>query len=70
LREAVDRQARQEGTKRSSLIQKAVRVYLVLSKRTALKALLKQGYLEMQEETQRIEREFAKLDQESLKYVD
>ena len=33
LREAVDFQAKKERTKRSSLIQKAVRVYLGLSRR-------------------------------------
>jgi len=70
LREAVDQQARRERTKRSSLIQKAVRVYLGLSRRRELRALLAEGYEELGKESKRLEREFARLDAESLKYVD
>ena len=70
LREAVDRRARQEQTKRSSLIQKAVRIYLGLSQRKALRALLEEGYAELGAEATRLEREFERLDRESLKYAD
>ena len=70
LREAVDRQAKQEHTKRSSLIQKAVKVYLGLSHRKALRALLAEGYVELGGEAKRLEREFERLDAESLKYAD
>lgn len=70
LREAVDHQARQEHTKRSSLIQKAVRVYLGLSRRKALRALLEEGYAELGPEAHRLEREFQRLDRESLKHAD
>ena len=70
LREAVDRRARQEQTKRSSLIQKAVRVYLGLSQRKALRALLEEGYAELSAESTRLEREFERLDRESLKHAD
>ena len=70
LRQEVDRQARREQTKRSSLIQKAVRVYLGLSRRKELRALLEEGYREVGTEAKQLEREFAALDAESLKYVD
>ena len=70
LREAVDRRARQEQTKRSSLIQKAVRVYLGLSQRKALRALLEEGYTELGAEATRLEQEFERLDRESLKHAD
>ena len=70
LREAVDRQAKQEHTKRSSLIQKAVRIYLGLSKRNALRTLLEEGYRELGPEAERLTKEFEAPDRESLKYVD
>lgn len=70
LREAVDREAKRERTKRSTLIQKAVRVYLGLARRKALKTLLTEGYLELSNEAKRLEQEFERLDAESLKYVD
>lgn len=70
LREAVDFQAKKERTKRSSLIQKAVRVYLGLSRRKALRLLLQEGYQELAGEAKRLTQEFAPLDAESLKYVD
>lgn len=70
LREAVDHQAKREHTRRSTLIQKAVRVYLVLSRKRALRTLLEEGYAELASEANRLEREFARLDAESLKYAD
>jgi len=70
LREAVDREAKRERTKRSTLIQKAVKVYLGLSRRKALRALLQEGYAELSGEAKRLEREFERLDAESLKYAD
>ena len=70
LREAVDREARQRRTKRSTLIQKAVRIYLGLSHRKAFRTLLEEGYAELSGEAKRLEREFERLDLESLKYVD
>ena len=69
LREELDRRAHQERTKRSSLIQKAVKVYLGLSRRKALRALLTQGYAELGEEAARLEREFERLDAESLRHA-
>ncbi|MBI4354049.1 MAG: hypothetical protein HY595_02315 [Candidatus Omnitrophica bacterium] len=70
LREAVDREARRRETKRSTLIQNAVKVYLGLSRRRALRELLAEGYAELSEESRRLEREFERLDAESLKYAD
>ena len=70
LREAVDHQAKRERTKRSTLIQKAVRVFLGLSRQKTLRALLVEGYAELAPESGRLEREFARLYAESLKYVD
>ena len=70
LREAVDHQAKREHTKRSTLIQKAVRVYLVLSRKRALRTLLEEGYAELASEAKRLEREFARLDAESLHDAD
>ena len=70
LREAVDRQAQREHTKRSSLIQKAARVYLSLSRRKTLRALLEEEYRELGAEAKRLEQEFDVLDRESLKYID
>ena len=70
LREAVDHQAKREHTRRSTLIQKAVKVYLGLSHQKSLRARLEQGYAELAPEAKRLEREFARLDAESLKHVD
>ena len=70
LRQEVDHQAKRERTKRSTLIQKAVRVYLGLSRKKALRALLEEGYAELAPEAKRLEREFARLDAESLTYAD
>ena len=70
LREAVDQEARREQTRRSTLIQKAVRVYLGVARRRDLRALLEEGYAELSDEAKRLEREFERLDAESLKHVD
>ena len=70
LRNELDLEAKREHTKRSTLIQKAVRVYLKLKRRGIMQDLLKEGYLEIAEESIRIEKVFKTLDGESLKYVD
>ena len=70
LKIALDREAKKEHTKRSTLIQKAVRVYLQLKRREALGDLLKEGYQEMYCEAGRITSEFKNLDRESLRHVD
>ena len=70
LKRALDLEAKREQTKRSTLIQKAVRVYLRLKRRNALVQLLKEGYQEMAGESEQITRDFKHLDTESLRYVD
>ncbi len=70
LKVALDQEAKREHLKRSTLIQKAVRVYLELKKRQAVKHLLRDGYQEMYGTSKQITDDFASLDQDSLKYVD
>ena len=70
LRRKLDAQARKEKTKRSTLIQKAVRIYLKLRLRKELSTTLAQGYLEMAGESSQLIKDFELLDNESLKYVD
>ncbi|MBI3332905.1 MAG: hypothetical protein HYZ93_02305 [Candidatus Omnitrophica bacterium] len=70
LREALDDEARREHTKRSTLIQRAVALYIRVAEKTRLKELLKEGYLEMAVEAKAVTHAFRALDRESLKYVD
>ena len=70
LREALDREAELERLKRSTLIQRAVALYLRLAKKKQLHALLREGYVEMAAESQEVTRAFARLDQASLRHVD
>ena len=69
LRVSLDREAKREHTKRSTLIQKAVRLYLDVKKRRVLADLLKAGYQEMAGESAEIQKDFRHLDKESLKYA-
>ena len=70
LKRALDREAKSEQTGRSTLIQKAVKVYLELKRRQATRNLLKEGYEEMASASEQTMRDFEKLDRESLKHVD
>jgi len=70
LKEALDNEARREHTKRSTLIQKAVALYLRVAEKTSLKDLLKEGYIEMASEARAVTQAFRFLDRESLKHVD
>ena len=70
LRIALDREAKKEHTKRSTLIQKAVKVYLDLKRRRATAELLREGYEEMAGLSKEIMRDFEAADRESLKYID
>ena len=70
LREVLDHEARREHTKRSTLIQRAVALYLRVAEKTSLKELLKEGYVEMAAEAKAVTRAFRALDRESLKHVD
>lgn len=70
LARELDREAKREDTKRSTLIQSAVRVYLKLKRRREIVELLREGYQEMAGESQRMVKDFEKLDNDSLRYVD
>ena len=70
LRHELDRQAKKENTRRSTLIQKAVRIYLELKRQKETQNLLRDGYEEMAEESRSMLRDFEKLDRETLKYAD
>ena len=70
LKRALDQAAKREHSKRSTLIQKAVRLYLELKRRNAMATLLKEGYQEMSAESRQLMRDFEDVDRESLKYVD
>ena len=70
LKKMLDSQAKQEKTKRSTLIQKAVRIYLQLRKRQQVKDLLAEGYQAMAVDAKDLVNDFEKLDHESLKYLD
>ena len=70
LKKQLDFEAEREHTKRSTLIQKAVRVYLELKSRKSRNLLLAEGYQEMYGEAKELLKDFEKLDWDSLKYVD
>ena len=70
LKTALDQEAKREHIKRSTLIQKAVKVYLQLKKQEAVKNLLREGYQEMYGISKQMTDDFAGLDKDSLKYVD
>ena len=69
LKERLDKEAVREKIKRSTFIQKAVRVYLDLKARKVTQDLLREGYQEMTRESDIMINEFKSIDQESLKYV-
>ena len=70
LKKALDHEAEREHTKRSTLIQKAVALYLRVAERKSLRELLKEGYVEMAAEAKAVTRAFETLDREALKYAD
>ena len=70
LKERLDKEAYREKMKRSTLIQKAVRVYLTIKDRKAKELLLREGYEAMALESKKIMDDFKHIDRESLKYVD
>ena len=70
LKTALDQAAKREHLKRSTLIQKAVRVYLELKKRQAEKNLVREGYQEMYGTAKKMTDDFTGLDLDSLKHVD
>ena len=70
LKKELDQEAKRENIKRSTLIQKAVRVYLQLKKQKGIQNLLCEGYQEMYGVSKEISEEFSDLDKDSLKHVD
>ena len=70
LKERLDKEAYREKMKRSTLIQKAVRVYLTIKDRKAKELLLREGYEAMASESKKIMDDFKHIDRESLKYAD
>lgn len=70
LKRELDLEVKQERTKRSTLIQKAVRTYLKLKHQKAVDALLREGYQEMAAESENIMKDFEKIDRESWKHAD
>ena len=70
LKAQVDKEAHREKTKRSTLIQKAVRFYLELKERRSKEVLLREGYQAMALESKKMMNDFKHVDRESLKYVD
>ncbi len=70
LRAALDKEVRREHTKRSTLIQKAVTLYLRVAQEKNLREMLKEGYIEMAAEAKAVTRAFQSLDRESLQHVD
>lgn len=70
LKEKLDREVVREKIKRSTMIQKAVRIYLDLKARKVTHELLREGYQMMAAESKKIMDEFKVLDRESLKYAD
>ena len=69
LKNALDREAQRERVGRSTLIQKAVQLYLDLARRRLLTRRLREGYLEMAGEAKLLSEEFGHLDDEAMKYV-
>jgi len=70
LKKELDLEAKREHTKRSTLIQKAVRIYLQLKRQRAVQNLLREGYQEMYGVAQEMTDDFEKLDRDSLKHAD
>ena len=70
LKAALDHEAKRERTKRSTLIQKAITLYLRVAEQQSLKTLLREGYLDMAAEARAVTRAFESLDRDALKYVD
>lgn len=69
LKLRIDEESKRERIGRSTLIQKAISLYLELIKKKRLKALLVEGYKEMADESLKITREFEDLDDEAMKYA-
>ena len=69
LKKELDLEVRQERTKRSTLIQKAVRTYLKLKHQKAVDVLLREGYQKMAAESENVMKDFEETDRESWEHV-
>lgn len=65
LRRLLDQEAKRENMGRSTLIQKAVRVYLELKKRKETDALLNESCDELNEAGRELMRDFSEADNEA-----
>ena len=70
LKIELDEEAKKEHTKRSTLIQKAVKIYIGLKRQRKLRELLVEGYQEIVADSKELARAFQHADEDSLKYVD
>ncbi len=69
LKERLDHEAHREKTKRSTLIQKAVQVYLAVKERKSRETSLREGYQALGAESKKMMEDFKHIDRETLKYV-
>ena len=69
LKLKIDEESKREHIGRSTLIQKAVSLYLELLKKRKLHSLLAEGYKEMAGESLAISRDFELLDNEAMKHA-
>lgn len=66
LKAALDREAKRERTKRSTLIQHRVALYLRVTGQRSLRDVLREGYVEMAAEARALAQAFEALDREAL----
>ena len=69
LKRQLDEEVKREGTKRSTFIQKAVRMYLDSKARRGLRARLKEEAYAMHDEALQLLKDFKHSDHEALKHV-
>jgi metal-responsive CopG/Arc/MetJ family transcriptional regulator len=70
LKMRLDAESKRERIGRSTLIQKALSLYLDIIKKKKVRALLAEGYTEMAGEAISMTKEFEKLDDEAMGYAD
>ncbi len=70
LKARLDAEAERAHVARSTLIQRAVALYLDLAKGKQMRKLLAEGYAEMAGEALKVTEEFETLDAEAMKHVD
>jgi len=69
LKVKIDEESKRERIGRSTLIQKAVSLYLELLKKRRLRSLLVEGYKEMAGESLAITHDFELLDDEAMRHA-